>query len=766
MTTVLEARAVITAEDKTAAAFAAIEKRMQSLSKAAAEIGKISTPMAASAADVGRYMAPVDKATKAVRNYSQMMSEAATQSRAFAAAQKNVGESIELGTRAAARAKAVYNAKSLGGTAGMLATPLIAHEATRIASAVKETYREFDKERRFQKAVMGLSDADQAPLVSQAIRGGATTKFNDIQFLEAQRELAARGLKKDQVLGFMEPAANLGMALDLSLPDSVRQMEGAIFGFKKDISTLEAATASARQTADIQVKAAKISGMKPEDLTEVYKFGATPARLAGVSEASMLAFGAISKKANMGGDEAGVAFRALIAAAVSPTSGGRTALRAAGLRYADYQRAPDRLAVAPFVGDVAERYGVKLDKVAQGALEKIFSNKAMIANPEKFTPAVVSALKEALSGTDAKSLKSIAGEAGRYRLGAMQGVDVNALISDLMIKLPGNLQLANALFGAKQGSRIANAFSDPETFRGYLDQLNNHSEGFSEKIATERMAGFDGAVSRFEGATKNFETAMGRAFDKPMTGGYDAAAKALQTFNELPDATHRLVGELGAASAAAVAFSGALRAFSIANRLDGGPGIKGPGLGGALGFLWKGAMLYNLGSDMWDPSNMGKIADAAHDRSKGLDSWARDNLPWFLGPDAHEHFENYLHRPEVGSYKDAPSGYGRDFTLGSGGGFSQSGRLQPPSNLGYMSNFDASRVAPGPMGRNEVNVTGDATIQNKLDITLAPSPDFIATIKKSVQDSVVVKLSSTGHAASQLGSSTPEAAAPSSGATP
>jgi hypothetical protein len=108
-------------------------------------------------------------------------------------------------------------------------------------------------------------------------------------------------------MGLIAPAAHLGMALDLHLPEAVKQMEGAIFGFKKDISTLDAAIASAKQTADVQVKAAKMSGMTPDDIKQVYNYGATPARLAGVSEATLLAFGGISKKANMGGQESGTA---------------------------------------------------------------------------------------------------------------------------------------------------------------------------------------------------------------------------------------------------------------------------------------------------------------------------------------------------------------------------------------------------------------------------------------------------------------------------
>ena len=68
-------------------------------------------------------------------------------------------------------------------------------------------------------AVMGISDDEQAPLVKQAIHLGGTSKYNDIQVLEAQRDLAARGLKKDQILGMMPAAVNLGQAMDLSLPE-------------------------------------------------------------------------------------------------------------------------------------------------------------------------------------------------------------------------------------------------------------------------------------------------------------------------------------------------------------------------------------------------------------------------------------------------------------------------------------------------------------------------------------------------------------------
>lgn len=503
-----------------------------------------------------------------------------------------------------ARREAVASGPSIAmGIAGAYT----AAETADFAKSSLELYREFDKERRFGKAVMGLSDADQEPLVRQAITLGGATKFNDVQVLEAQRTLAARGLSKDQILGMMPNAADLGQALDLSLPDAVKQLEGAIFGFKKPIGTLDEAVASAKETADRQVKAAKIGGLEPEDISQAYKYGATPARLSGVSEGTLLGFAAIAKRSNMGGDESGVAFRALMAAATSPTSGARTALRAAGLNYRDYQRAPTSIAVAPFVGDVAERYGVKLNGAAQKSLATLFSNPALLGDPAKFMPAVMGVLGGALGGADAKSKKSIAGEAMRYLKASMEGVDVNALMVDLMKKLPGNLQLANAIFGSKQGGRIASALGDPEVFKKMIDLITNHSEGFAGDVADQRMAGFDGAMSRLEGSIKNLETSFGRSVDDngaggALTGVVNSAGRVIQAFAEMSPRVIRTAAEVGALGAtfaglkgveslmggfglktSAVALTGAAEALTAsAGRIAVG-GALGSGAGAAVG---------------------------------------------------------------------------------------------------------------------------------------------------------------------------------------
>ena len=549
-TRTIETKAIISAEDRTGQAFAAVVQHMARMEDAAR---KAKTRMAEVTAD--KYLAGGQGRVERINQEHAASRRVLVENRSARREELAHYREIErLENRRAARRTAL----GIGGA-------FAAHETAHFAHRSLETYREFDKERRFGRAVMGISDDDQAALVRQAIHMGATTKFNDIQVLEAQRELAARGLNKEQILGMMGAAGDLGQSLDLTLPDAVKQMEGAIFGFKKNIGTTADAMASARQTADIQVRAAKMSGMTPDDIKETYKYGATPARLSGVSEQLLLAFGGISKKANMGGSEAGTAFRALMATGNAPTRGAKEAMLANGLDYSKYQKKIDHIDVEPFARNVAAQYGVTLNKTALGALTKVFSDPKVLNDPALFTPAVTGVLGDALHGKDAKSLKSIAGMANRFRNASGGGADINAFLTDLMIKMgdgKSGIALTNAIFGSKQGSRIANAIGDPETFKAMIALLRDHSEGYAKNVSDQRMGGFDGAVSRLEGAIKNLESALPRAFDADGKGGMltnvsDMAGKFIQTLAEAPPQLQRLGVEAGLVAGAFAGIKGA-----------------------------------------------------------------------------------------------------------------------------------------------------------------------------------------------------------------
>lgn len=529
--------------------------------------------------------------------------------------------------------------RNVGSMAGLAA----AHKATRFGHNAFDTYLEFDKERRYGGAVMGLTYEQQKPLVKQALHGGATTRFNDIQWLEGQRDLANRGLKQDQILGVMPAGANLGAALDLTLPESVKLMENAIFGFKKDISTTDAAVKAANRTADLQVKASKISGMTPDDIAALYRFGANSAQMNNMSEESLLGFGGILKKAGIGGDQGGVAYRAMMAAMVSPTNKARTAMMANGLDFKNYQKTPDKMEVDPFVSDIARKYGVVLDAKTRGGLGKIFSNKELIGDPSKFTPAVMSYLGDHLEGRDAKNLKQIAGHANAYRDASMKGIDTNAFQMDLMTKMAGNPAFANAIFGSKQGGRIATALGNPEIFAKMMNELMHHSEGYSKDIADQRNQGAYGQYTILQGAIKNLMTNIGMSFDGDGEGG--GLSALLKTSNKvvtsLAEMDHRLLRVATVAGAVGTAFVGFKSVANIGKLLGGGAlTTSALALDGSAAALTEAAVALGAGGRAGAAANAAGAAGGAGKigRAGGAMRLVGKALPWiYIGYLAYEY---------------------------------------------------------------------------------------------------------------------------------
>jgi len=823
MARIIEAKAVISAEDKTGAVFDKIAKKIEGIAKSAKSSKEVDA-LTKSLTRAQSQMAAIDRFATAKGGFSdarakfreaQLGVEAAAKamkrgesdaaalarsyekaqqaaSRTAAALDKQRGAFVnakrgleEFGIpvnravaqqdklraavertnaaldRQAARSERSARRREMLSTGVGIAGGILAHQVKHGSGEVIRTYREFDKERRFGKAVMGLSDDEQAPLVAQAIHMGARTKYNDVQVLEAQRELAARGLNKNQVMGMMDPAAQLGMSLDLSLPDAARQMEGAIFGFKKDTTTLEAAKAAAKQTADYQVKAAKLSGMTPEDLRQLYKFGATPARMGKISEASLLGFGGVLKKANIGGDEAGVAFRALMATAQAPTAGAKTALLANGLNYKNYQRVPDQLAVDPFAEDVAARYGVKLNSSTRAGLAKIFSDKAMISDPAKFNPAVTALLRDQLEGTDAKSLKSIAGAAGRYRDKSVNDVDTNAFIKDLLPKLSNNLPLANALFGSKQGGRIATALGDSDTLKHIISEIEQHSEGYSEKIAGERMSGFDGAVSRLEGAMKNLETSIGRAFDADGKGGAltwatDLAGRAIQGTAELPPWA---VGS----GAAAAAGGGLYGAWKFGKTIFGGFGLSSS----AIALDGSAAALTAAAAELSAAAGVGAAAKGAATTAAtagaGSAIWTAGAAaaPWVAGAAGIAGGLWAMHK----SVEDA--GYS-GLTSGQRLALQRRGSMRDlyRREWGYGDSSIAPELSPtmtygtGVGGDKAVNVSGEVSGEVTVKNIVEPGSTLLQVVQQVQQLSAQVRGSLNSSGPGSQGHSSPDAAAP------
>ena len=580
---------------KSAQAIDAALQKMASEAKAvdhALSQGGASDKLAQGLRKIGASVPAIEGATKAMREYAQAEGLAANRGdwtkaqatgfrnmesvtlagvRSIMSAERALEEQrarasaqhqhqLQAETRAAERQAAMahrvqgheghFDTSTLGGTVATAGAFAFEHAM----HSVLERYQHFDSERRYARVVMGLTDQQQEPLVKQALQGGATSRFNDVQWVEAQREFAARGYGVDQVMAFTPIAAQIGTAFEKSLPEAVKMIEGAMLGFGADTSTFAKAVAAAQRTADLEVKTSKISGMNAEDIQQLYKYASAPARMAHLSEESMLAFGAISKKVNMAGDESGVAFRALAKNLLTPTAGAQLSMQAAGVDFSKFQRAPDHLDVGGFVDTIAKEFGIKLDAKATAALDKVFHDKDLMGHAAKFMPAVQDVLGDVLGGDDAKSKNKIAQKARGYRDASMESVDTNGLLTAIMGAIHKSPQLANSIFGSKQGGRIFAAMGDPKVFAEFMELITNHSKGFADKVATERNEGFNGAVLQLQGAVATLETSIGRAFDNggnggPLTEATSAASRFTAAMAEMNPSALRATIEMAGAAA-------------------------------------------------------------------------------------------------------------------------------------------------------------------------------------------------------------------------
>lgn len=481
-----------------------------------------------------------------------------------------------------------------------------AHGAKRFGERVLETYKDFDDIVRYQRAVMSITPEQQKPMIDQAIGLGATTKYNDLQVLHAQLDLAQRGISRDVIVPITKAAANLGMALNTDLPTAAKTLEGILFSTGDQLHDGAAAIAAANKMASYATKLSKIGGMDEEDIRQFFKYGGASGHVAGLSNESMGAIAAILRRSNIRGDEAGVATRAFAAKLVSPTSKGLGALATMGIDYSKYTKMPGGLSVDNFEKKFRQDFGKNLTKDQRARLGEIFSNDEAITDRGKFTAAVTEAVSGSFAKTkkgklSAKDQKDIARSVGGFHKYSTESVDAEGLLRAIIAANPTLAQL-NAMFTEKQGARAAIlAKGGLPLFDDYYSKLKNAGDNFHVEIAEQRMAGFAGAVDRAAGAVMNFQTAVGRANDSLGTGIANSVSTVLNSLSKLPEPVTRVATEFGAVAAVlagAKGFQALMGGFGLkssaalldkaaadlsgaALSLKGGaaPGKSGPGVG-------------------------------------------------------------------------------------------------------------------------------------------------------------------------------------------
>ncbi len=472
----IETKAVISAQDKTGATFAEVAAKLRKMQ---------------------------DSAENAQRGMDRAMHASGKAAQAAATAHSAAATAIGVGVALAAE-------KSL-------------EKVTDILRKTKEVYKEYDDLVRFSRAILDISPAQQKPLIDQAIRLGGRTKFNDLQVLEAQKELAARGISLDKIQPIIEQAADFGQAMGVDLPTSAKTLELALFSTGQNMEEAAEAIKNAKHTTDLMVKTAKIGGLDAEGMQMLYKYGGAAAHSAGLSLETIGALGAMMSRGGIRGDEAGVAIRSFAGSLVSPTMKGMIALNAMGIdfsKYADMSKTmnPENLELA-----TKRELGLRFNPAMKEKIRGIMQNPETRDNQADFVSAIGDLFPD-MSATDAKQLSNIT---KRFWKSSTQSVDTEGLLREIIRRKPTASQ-ANDLFTKQQGGRFEIvAQQGIGKYQEFYDTLKHVPQGFAHGIGEQRMAGFAGAETRLEGAIMNFYSALGRANEGWMTPVTDAAGKLI-----------------------------------------------------------------------------------------------------------------------------------------------------------------------------------------------------------------------------------------------
>lgn len=576
---VISAEAIISAKDNTGPAFTGVAKRLDQLVDASRRIDRVAGRIAESARSVdmfGRSFNALSGASSRVDHIGH----------SFEALHAKV-TGAERAVRSFSRAqRELPRQQPHGGLAGGVAGSAIAYGAERLGAKVVQQYQTFDDLVRYQRAVLGIPEAEQQPLVKQAMKIGGETRFTNSDVIRAQNTLIGRDIRNLPVLMQMVgKATDYANAMGSTLEEAAQALEGFLFSTGKDVSTPEKAVRQSQHAVDMMVQLAKRGGMSDEDIRGAYKFGGAPGALAGLSDETVAAMFALMRRSNIRGDEAGVALRAFSANLVSPTKKGMDALAALGINYFDYTKPGPRLNSDSLGSYMKNKFGSSLSTKMAHRAGAVFGNEDAMSDAGNFKVAMFKALAPLFHrdrhgkmrvGDSQKLTKAI----GDYYKLAISGVDAEGLLRAIIAADP-TLASANALFGFRQGGKFKLGTKGLEEFDTKRNEFVETPEGLAHHIAEERLAGFSGAVYNLTGSFENLITTIGRVNDQALTGSFNRLADAVNVLANLPAPVLRFTTELAAATAALIAFAGAVKIGQFVNGVAGGSTAAGVGLGTA-----------------------------------------------------------------------------------------------------------------------------------------------------------------------------------------
>lgn len=533
------------------------------------------------------------------------------------------------------------SAKTMGGVVIAAGGLFAGYGAKEIGKKAVVSAAEFDIGVRKQREFTDISGSAQSNiLIPQAKKIGQDTQFSNLDAVKAQTK-TMQGLpstitgdiKAEIAAGIMDNVKNYALVMEADLETAAEAIRSYLQTTNKDISTKEKAIAESTKAVNQLVKMAKLGGMSDEDVQQFLKFAAASGSAAGLDSETLMSLGALARRGGLRGDEAGVFIRSAASKLVAPTREGLSALNAAGINYGAFTHMPSSLDPNRLEGQFKQDLGIGFTSSVREKLRKALSDPKVLGDRGSFTAAVTEAVQSQF-GTDkdgklkAADRSKIAKSAGRFYSASGGGVDAQALLDRIMDSSMTLAQL-NAFFTDKHGGKAAITQRQRDEYIAGRKALRETGDdpAFAKRKADEIMGGLGGSFERLKGSVDNLILAMGDAQAQRLKAAFDALGGALDSISNMSPAAMRFTTEIGAATAALLAYTGAVKAAQLLTGGSSAAGAAGAVAGGAaaargfsalrgVGWLAAAVAAYEFGPDFIKSAT-------GSDRAAPGDAWQR-----------------------------------------------------------------------------------------------------------------------------------------------
>jgi hypothetical protein len=382
----------------------------------------------------------------------------------------------------------------------------------------------------FEEAMNGVavvsraSEEDIESLRRQAQELGRTTMFTASEVADGMGYLAMAGFNAEQVMASMENTLNLAAAGNLELGRSADIVSNVLTGYGLQVSDLT-------RVADILTGTFTRTNTNLEQLGTAFTYAGPIAAAAGMDFAETAAILGRLGDAGYQGSLGGTALRGAIVRLLAPTSGAATLM---------------------------ENLGVSIDDVVGEGED----------------------LDESLADT-ARAMEQI----------GLQVTDAEGRMLpfvDIMAQLEGHADdvgLMAGLFGQRAGPAMAALLSQgSDAVRELTEELDGLS-GEAERVAEQRLRGFNGQMRAFRSAVEGVQIAIGGALLPTLTDMIRRFTEMMGPVTAFLEANPRLTSAIVGTAAAMVSLKVAVAGLTFIGLL---------GKGGALSLLYGGLRALTL----------------------------------------------------------------------------------------------------------------------------------------------------------------------------